>query len=418
MLKRKNHKKISKNIRQQSQMVLRDEPVAYSTNGESRKVVSLFSGAMGLDLGLVEAGLQIAVAQDFDPWCVETIRRNSTHAVVPGDIKQLIKNDPSCSFLLNAAGIGANEVFAVVGGPPCQAYSTAGRRLGSLDERGSLYEQFIHVVATLQPRFFVMENVKGLLSMPSVPDVPLSPPLVNEIILRFERLGYRVVHGLLDAVHYGVPQFRERFVIVGSRDNEAVFLPAPSHFQMHQEKSMRWKTLREAIGDLEDHAGMCAKFSPRILEFLKHVPEGGNWRTLPPNMIKEAMGGAYESGGGKVGFYRRLKYEEPSPTLVTSPIQKATILCHPTQFRPLSVREYMRIQQFPERWNLQGATADCYRQIGNAVPVGLGKAIGSMLLSVASGESIVQVRRTRGTSVHAKLTAIQESLFRNGEIYD
>ena len=417
MLKRKIHK-ATRNGRPQSPMVLRDEVAPYTTSRESRKVVSLFTGAMGLDLGLVEAGLQIAVAQDFDSWCVETIKRNSTHPVVPGDIKQLIETDPSCSFLLKAAGIEANEVFAVVGGPPCQAYSTAGKRLGNDDVRGSLYEQFIHVVATLQPRFFVMENVKGLLSMPSIPDEPLSPPLVNEIIRRFQELGYRVVHGLLDAVHYGVPQFRERFVIIGSRDNEPVFLPAPSHFQMHQEKTMRWQTLRDTIDDLEDNVGMCAKFSPRILEYLKHVPEGGNWRLLPKEMIQEAMGGAYESGGGKVGFYRRLKYDEPSPTLVTSPIQKATILCHPTKFRPLSVKEYMKIQQFPEWWNILGATADCYRQIGNAVPIGLSKAIGSMLLSVASGKSIVQVRRTRGTSVHAKMTGMQERLFGNGDIYD
>ena len=417
MLKRKSPKQI-RNGHRPSPPVLRDESVPYTTTRDSRKVVSLFSGAMGLDLGLAEAGLKIAVAQDLDAWCVETIKRNSNHPVVSGDIKELVGKDPSCSFLLNAAGITANEVFAVVGGPPCQAYSTAGRRLGKDDVRGSLYEQFIHVVATLQPRFFVMENVKGLLSMPSISDEPLSPPLVNEIIRRFQEIGYRVVHGLLDAVHYGVPQFRERFVIIGSRDNEPVFLPAPSHFQMHQEKSMRWQTLRDTIAGLDDSPGMCAKFSPRILDYLKHVPEGGNWRMLPTEMVKEAMGGAYESGGGKVGFYRRLKYDEPSPTLVTSPIQKATILCHPSKFRPLSVKEYMKIQQFPDRWNLQGATADCYRQIGNAVPVGLGKAIGSMLLSVAEGNSTVQVRRTRGTSVHAKMTGMQQRLFGNDDLYD
>jgi len=399
-------------------MVLQDEAIPYLTSRDSRKVVSLFSGAMGLDLGLAEAGLQIAVAQDIDSWCVETIRRNTSHPVVLGDIRELIAKDPGCSFLLNAASLATGEAFAVVGGPPCQAYSTAGRRLGSDDVRGSLYEQFIHVVTTLQPRFFVMENVKGLLSMPSIPDNPLSPPLVNEIIRRFQEIGYRVVHGLLDAVHYGVPQFRERFVIIGSRDNEPVFLPAPSHFQMHQEKSLRWQTLRDAIAGLESEPGLCAKFSPRILTYLRHVPEGGNWRMLPAEMVREAMGGAYESGGGKVGFYRRLKYDEPSPTLVTSPIQKATILCHPTEFRPLSVREYMKIQQFPDGWKLQGATADCYRQIGNAVPIGLGRAIGSMLRAVAEGNSTVLVRRTRGTSVHAKMTGMQERLFGNGELYD
>ncbi len=122
MLKRKVYK-VVRSGKPQHPMILRDESVAYTTSRDSRKVVSLFTGAMCLDLGLVEAGLQIAVAQDFDSWCVETIKRNSTHPIVPGDIKQLIENDPNCSFLLNAAGIAANEVFAVVGGPPCQAYS-------------------------------------------------------------------------------------------------------------------------------------------------------------------------------------------------------------------------------------------------------------------------------------------------------
>jgi DNA (cytosine-5)-methyltransferase 1 len=184
---------------------------------------------MGLDLGLVDAGLQIAVAQDLDPWCVETIHRNTTHRVVSGDIRELIHKDTKCEFLLRAAGMAKEEVFAVVGGPPCQAYSTAGKRLGRHDERGSLYEQFIHVVSEIRPRFFIMENVKGLMSMPSVPDNPESPALVEEIIRRFHALGYQTVSGLLDAVHYGVPQFRERFVIVGSRDNEPVFLPSPTH---------------------------------------------------------------------------------------------------------------------------------------------------------------------------------------------
>ena len=144
-------------------MILRDEAAPYTTSRDSRKIVSLFTGAMGLDLGLVEAGLQIAVAQDFNSWCVETIRRNSTHPVVPGDIKQLVEKDPSCSFLLSAAGIASDEVFAVVGGPPCQAFSTAGKRLGKDDVRGSLYEQFTHVVATLPPR------IRRLLPLPLSP---------------------------------------------------------------------------------------------------------------------------------------------------------------------------------------------------------------------------------------------------------
>lgn len=368
-------------------------------------VVSLFSGAMGLDIGLMAAGLHIAVSQDFDKWCVETIRRNG-HVAIEGDIRELINTDPSCDFLLSAGKLRREDVFAVVGGPPCQSFSTAGKRKGVEDARGTLYEQFLHVVTTLQPRFFVMENVKGLMSMPSDPEDKKSTPVLEVILNHFKRIGYHTVHGVVDAVHYGTPQFRERLVVIGSRDNEKIFLPSPTHFHMHQNADMRWRTLYDAIGDIQSDCGPHANFTQKVSHYLHMVPEGGNWRSLPANITAEAMGGAYESGGGKVGFYRRLSYSEPSPTLVTTPVQKATMLCHPRETRPLSVREYARIQQFPDTWKFEGRIADCYRQIGNAVPVPLGKAIGEMLLSVALGNSEIRVKRMRGTSVHEKLKKI------------
>ncbi len=377
------------------------------SNTPAFPVVSLFSGAMGLDLGLQAAGLNIAVSQDFDKWCVETIRKNG-HVAVEGDIRELIDNDPTCDFLLTAAKLRRDDVFAVVGGPPCQSFSTAGKRKGVEDVRGKLYEQFLHVVTTLQPRFFVMENVKGLMSMPSDPEDKLSTPVLDVILEHFKKIGYHTVHGVVDAVHYGTPQFRERLVVIGSRDKEAIFLPAPTHFHMHQNPDMRWRTLFDAIGDIQDNCGPHANFTQRTNHYLQMVPEGGNWRSLPANMTAEAMGGAFNSGGGKVGFYRRLSYTEPSPTLVTTPVQKATMLCHPRETRPLSVREYARIQQFPDTWKFEGKVTDCYRQIGNAVPVPLGKAIGQMLLSVALGNSEVRVKRMRGTSVHEKMRKISK----------
>ena len=360
-------------------------------------VVSLFSGAMGLDLGLAKAGLHVAVSQDNDKWCCETIAANG-HVGVHGDIRTLIDGDPSCKFLLGPAKLDASDVFAVVGGPPCQSFSTAGKRLGVDDVRGTLYEQFIHVVRTINPRFFVMENVKGLASMPA--GVDSERTLLSVIVEQFRELGFHTVHGVLDAVHFGAPQFRERLVIIGSRDNEPIFLPSPTHFHMHQNPEMRWRTLGSAIADLQESPGPCAKFSPNIANYLGMVPEGGNWRSLPQDLVEAAMGGAYESGGGKVGFYRRLAFWEPSPTLVTSPIQKATLLCHPRDTRPLSVKEYARIQGFPDSWQFSGSTAESYRQIGNAVPVPLGTALGQMLMSVALGDSEVRVKRMRGTSVH------------------
>ena len=379
------------------------------TGAPAFSVVSLFSGAMGLDLGLEQAGLKVAVSQDFDKWCIETIRKNG-HVAVGGDIRALIEKDPACNFLLKPGKLKAEDVFAVVGGPPCQSFSTAGKRLGVEDVRGTLYHQFLHVVQTLTPRFFVMENVKGLASTPSIAGDKFSTPLLDVILTHFKSAGYHTVHGVLDAVHYGTPQFRERLVIVGSRDKEAIFLPAPTHFHMHQNPQMRWRTLSHAIADLQDECGPHANFSPKIAQYLTQVPEGGNWRSLPPTVVQAAMGGAFESGGGKVGFYRRLPFSEPSPTLVTSPVQKATLLCHPRENRPLSVTEYARIQGFPDDWEFEGSVTESYRQIGNAVPVPLGKAIGQMLLAVAQGDSEVRVKRMRGTSVHQRMSPLAKQV--------
>lgn len=382
-------------------------------------VISLFSGAMGLDLGLEEAGFDITITQDIDPWCGKTASTNGKPFIF-GDIRQMVSDDPSCKFLLKPTGLMQGEAFAVVGGPPCQPFSTAGKRLGTNDPRGSLFMEFIRVIRSVRPRFFIMENVKGLLSA-SIKHIPLKerngkpqdpdelPGSVFQVIKDTfqQELGYKLVYGVLDAAHYGVPQFRERLFIIGSRDHEDIFLPVPTHFHFHQDPGYQWITLREAIEDLEDNPGLYATFSQERLNYLRYVPMGGNWRNIPPELIQKAMGGAYKSNGGKVGFYRRLGYDQPSPTLVTSPVQKATMLCHPTQDRPLSVREYARIQQFPDWWKIEGSLSDRYRQIGNAVPVGLGKAVGQVLRSVAQGTAKINTRRLRGTSVHENLCRIQ-----------
>ena len=367
----------------------------------SRKSISFFSGGMGLDIGLMQAGIDIVIGQDLEPSCIQTIRANG-HVGIAGDIRDITPEE-----ILTQANLKRGEAFLVCGGPPCQPFSTAGKRLGMNDPRGSLFKEYIRMIDGINPRFFVMENVKGLMSslLKDEHGHNTQTKVLDIILEEFNKLHYSTVYGVLDAVNYGVPQFRERFVLIGSRDNEPIFLPAPTHFRVHQNSAYRWRTLGDTIRDLEDCSGECAAFSEARLNYLRMVPEGGNWKSLPAEVVKEAMGGAYLSGGGKVGFYRRLSYAQPSPTVVTSPVQKATMMCHPTKDRPLSVAEYARIQQFPDDWKFAGSTNEKYRQIGNAVPVGLAKAIGEMLVSVAQNNAEIFVKRTRGTNVHSKIQA-------------
>lgn len=385
---------------------------AYEKFKDNRDVISLFSGAMGLDIGLGKAGLNVVIGQDFEPACVETMKANG-HKVLGGDIREI-----KPETLLELTGLHAGEPFMICGGPPCQPFSTAGKRLGINDPRGSLFMDFIRMIDYIRPRFFVMENVKGIVSAPlkyvsapkkeKVGSKKRRGTVLDVILAEFDKLGYRTVYGILDAVNYGVPQFRERFVLIGSRDNEDIFLPIPTHFQIHQNPDYRWKTVGEVIKDLEDVPGEYTPLSDDRKKYLHMVPEGGNWKDLPQEIIPVAMGGAYESGGGKVGFYRRLSYAQPSPTITTSPAQKATMLCHPKQDRPLSIKEYARIQQFPDDWKFTGTVSAKYRQIGNAVPVGLAEAIGKAIISTANRTSTIETKRFRGTSVHNKIRDAME----------
>ena len=248
---------------------------------KNRNVISLFSGAMGLDIGLAKAGLNIVIGQDFDKSCVETMQANG-HEVLCGDIREIKAPD-----LLEATGMKTGEPFLICGGPPCQPFSTAGKRLGINDPRGSLFMDFIRMIDYIRPRFFVMENVKGLISSP-LKHVPISErdasdpeqqlgTVLDVILNEFKKLNYKTVYGVLDAVNYGVPQFRERFVLIGSRDNEDIFLPVPTHFAVHQNEKYKWQPLSSAIKDIENEPGVFATFSQERLKFLHLVPEGGNW---------------------------------------------------------------------------------------------------------------------------------------------
>lgn len=370
--------------------------------------ISLFAGAYGLDLGLEKAGFQTVSLVEIEPDATKTISLNRPHlsvSAVPRDICQV-----SAQTLLQEGGqvlgldrpLRVDEVDLVTGGPPCQPFSTAGKRGSVGDPRGSLFMDFIRIVDEIQPRFFIMENVKGLLSAPlrhrphdrrglGCPQLEADemPGAALQVILaEMKRIGYEVVYDLLNTADYGVPQCRERVIFIGYKSNDPVTLPLPTHSQKGTGKKPKWLTLREGLKDLVDSPPEFVPYSESRLKYLRLLTAGQNWKDLPSELKAAAMGGAYKSEGGKVGFYRRLAWEKPSPTVTTSPHQKATDMCHPDELRPLSVRECARIQTFPDEWVFHGSTTSKYRQIGNAVPVLLGKAIGEYLYQVIKGERV------------------------------
>lgn len=169
----------------------------------------------------------------------------------------------------------------------------------------------------------------------------------------FKKLGYSISYALLNAANYGVPEKRERVIILG-HIGDRVPIPRPTHSEHGLHGTHKWVTLRDAIGDLNQRVDMrFVPLIPRSVEYMKMLKAGENWTDLPPEIAEKAMGKAYHLSGGKTGFLRRLSFDEPSPTLVTSPTMPATLLCHPTELRPLSVEEYARIQQFPDTWVLK-----------------------------------------------------------------
>lgn len=362
---------------------------------KEHNVISLFSGAMGLDLGVEKAGFTIRVCNEIDHYAAETIRRNSPVPVIEKDICQV-----SAEELLSAAGITREQVTMLIGGPPCQAFSTAGKQRGMADLRGNLLIQYLRILSEIRPPYFILENVRGLLSAKinaQLLDYSGYEGLENVKggVLRFltsemGKLGYCVSYTLMNAANYGVPEKRERMVLIGHL-GDRVPLPKPTHSEDGRCGTKPWVTLREAIGDLEDRADLrYIPLRPRSVPYLSKLKAGQNWRSLSPEDARAAMGKAYELSGGKTGFLRRLSFGQPSPTLVTQPTMPATLLCHPTRLRPLSVEEYARIQQFPGTWQFTGQLTNIYKQIGNAVPIGLGFAVANQIMRHINGQTSVE----------------------------
>ncbi len=361
-------------------------PVGGDTN---LKVMSFFSGAMGLDLGMERAGLQTVFASDVDLWCRASIHANRPQLPVIGDVWKYSPEE-----MLQLAGLEVGGVDVVAGGPPCQAFSTAGRRKGMSDTRGNVFLRFLDIIREIRPKYFVIENVRGLLSMAVARgsthngvEIPFEyqsrAGVIGYVTRIMEAAGYVVSFNLYNAANYGAPQKRERVVIIGSRDGERVPHLQPTHAEAGQLGLPRWRTFREAVAGITQHDHL--EFPASRLKYYRMLGDGQYWKDLPSEVQRDAMGRSFDSGGGKTGFYRRVAWDKPSPTLVTSPTMPATDLAHPEELRPLSVQEYGRLQEFPDSWRLEGPVKEQYRQLGNAVPLSLGEAIGRSLVAHSQG---------------------------------
>lgn len=325
--------------------------------------VELFAGAGGLALGMHLAGFRHVLLNEMDPMACQTLRRNHPEwNVLEGDVHN-VDFTPL-----------RGRVDFLSGGFPCQAFSYAGKKGGLNDTRGTLFFELARAVKEIQPKVFMGENVKGLLSH----DDGRTLAVIRNAIAE---LGYTLVEPqVLKAIMYQVPQKRERLILIAIRNDIAqrVQFKWPEPYR-------RVMTLRDAFfsGELYDNdvpESEGQTYPAKKARVMAMIPEGGDWRDLPVKEQKDYMGGSFYLGGGKTGMARRLSMDEPSLTLTCAPAQKQTERCHPTETRPLTIREYARIQTFPDYWQFEGTIADQYKQIGNAVPVNLAFAIGRSLI--------------------------------------
>ena len=319
--------------------------------------LELFAGAGGMAIGLEKAGIEGIGFLEIDKTACETLKANRPEwNVICEDITKISGLDLEKYF-----DIKKGELDLISGGSPCQSFSTAGKKMGLEDARGTLFFHYATFVKKLKPKMFIFENVKGLLSH----DKGKTFKTVLEI---FDSIGYDVEWKVMKAWEYGIAQKRERFIAIGKRKDLRIQFNFP---ETHEYKPV----LKDVLKDVPESP--CAKYSEKRAEILKYVPQGSWWKDLPSEIQKEYVPKqSIEGNGGSTGVARRLSWEEPCLTIMTTPIGKMTERCHPDETRPLSVRESARIQSFPDDWQFCGKMSEQYKQIGNAVPPLLAYEIG------------------------------------------
>lgn len=315
--------------------------------------IELFAGAGGLALGIEKAGFQTIGLIEYDKDAADTLKKNRPKwNVIHDDIANI-----SCLDLEKYFGIHKGELDLLSGGAPCQAFSYAGKRLGLEDTRGTLFYHYALFLEKLQPKMFLFENVRGLLTH----DHGKTYKTMLEV---FRKAGYTIDKKVLNAWDHGAPQKRERLITIGIRND----LIDRIYFTFPKEQGYK-PVLRDVLPDCPEGPGI--PYGEKKRKIFELVPPGGYWRDIDPQIAKEYMKSCWYMGGGRTGILRRMSMDEPSLTVLTSPSQKQTERCHPQEARPFTVRENARCQTFPDDWEFCGNISSQYRQVGNAVPVSL-----------------------------------------------
>ena len=356
--------------------------------------LSVCSGAGGLDLGIEAAGWRTLAQIEIDADSVATLRHHfEPHGstVLHNGLEDI---DPR--ELRLKLGLRRGQLGLIAGGPPCQPFTTHGRRRGISDARvSSLFPQYLRYIREFEPAAFIMENVDGLLSAALIHrpihlrtrHLPLTPEEMKGSFLKWlvsemSQLGYCVSWGILDAVDFGVPQHRQRCFLIGVRSDEPCYLP------VHHPEA-QWRTVADAIGSLPD-PGPIQPLSAAKQAIYSMIPQGGNWRNLPLDIQRATMGKAFLATGGKSGWWRRLSWTLPSPTVLGMPDHSSTGLIHPEEVRCLGLRECVAIQTFPQDYMLAGRPRSQYQQVGNAVPPLLAKVVAERVRLHLAGEKVIR----------------------------